>query len=238
MNNRRDLADDAAEQGAFLGDNHLEREGKYPIIGPDQICQGFQLAVCTTIVGGLCCSLTCIIGEGILKNMQYHKNNLTIKDTASTGLLGGAVTNLVLYITILMYACKLDPKRKQFDSRSKIGAELIFGDNTENMNHPCYALLVLLSIHVANMFASGAVGYWIYTRHNNHDINFQSSTESLAVGIAVSMLPLCISNFCLLSAYGNFRYKSQPLPPINLPAPFCSIVHPLSKLCPLSRIFV
>lgn len=208
---------------------HMEYErestsdSKYPVsTGPDHVCTGFQLAVCTAIVGGISCSITYVVGELILEWRHVHKIHSDYKavlDMAEKGMSGGFVINLVLYAMIVTYACNCDSRRHRPTKHGMMGWDLICeGDSVPSIN-PCMAILSLSALHVFNMLASGTVGYWIYTRNNKNIVNFEGSMESLCVGIVVTMLPLCISNLCLLSAYGNFQLKKpMELPVYNQPS--------------------
>ncbi|MCR9191825.1 MAG: hypothetical protein NXI01_04120 [Gammaproteobacteria bacterium] len=198
--------------GTFIPkSNVILIEHKYSKSEP---CIAYTLAILTTIVGGVTCCLTAMIGEAILEKTHTHEKNYTtaINDMARIGIIGRMLTNLALYGLILLYASKLDPARKAAPARGypSCGMELIFGKDERPPNKSRFicGMILLPTIHAANMLASGSVGYWIYTRNNKSILNFEESIEALAVGIAVTTIPFCLTSLTLATAYSDFR----PLP--------------------------
>ena len=195
-------------------------KGKYPKIGPDHICVGFGFAILSSAIGGACCAVSLIVGEWYYQKHKYHpENHIALYDISKVGMLGGAVTDLVLYIIILMYACNFDPKRN-IPSNRDMGCS-----STEMICCPespvgyscceaiCCPILILFAFHALNMLLSGSLGYWIYTRNRKIALDFDQSMEALAMGIALTMIPLCFANICLFTAYSNFKIStSAPQP--------------------------
>lgn len=79
----------------------------------------------------------------------------------------------------------------------------------------CCPVLGLMAFYVLNTTLSSATGYWLYTRHYKKNIDMQMSIEAAAVGIAVTAIPLCFANICLLTAYSNFKISYTPPPKIS-----------------------
>ncbi len=174
--------------------------------------------VLATSVGGICCSLNFLIGEALLEATNHHqtheRNNhyIALNDASRMGAIGGLITNLTLYVAIVIYACKIDPKRENqisYSNHSGVhdsGISLICGElhRPTNRGENISLLLFNLAMHASNMLVSGTVGYWVYTRNNKSVININESMESLAVGTALTMIPFCLLNFLLASAYGVY----------------------------------
>lgn len=202
-----------------------ETVGKYPKDLGRGCGAAFGYAITSSIVGGVVCLITNIIGEGILELGNAHTSSphhSAFLNLAKMGFMGGAVANLSLYALIVIYACKFDPKRNK-PSEGDIftsGWELVGFRPSRHDDNTCLAVLGLLSFHAMNMLLSGTVGYWIYTRNNKNIIHFQGSMESLCVGIAVTTIPFSVSNLFLLTAYSNFKIPEHlnRFTPIHTPS--------------------
>lgn len=203
-------------------DTQNNAEGKYPKIGIDHVCAGFGFAILSSAMGGLSCAISFIVGEWYYQKYEYHaKDHAVLYDMGNVGMWGGVVTDLVLYILILTFACNLDPKRNQRSNRDMSSSSL------EMICYPaspvglsciegcCCPILVLMAFHALNMFSSGSVGYWIYTRHHKLTLDFYESIEALAVGVAITLIPLCFTNICLLTAYSNFKLSGTTSTPFS-----------------------
>lgn len=187
-----------------------EKVSKYPKDLGSGCGAAFGYALTSSVVGGVVCLMTNIIGEGILELGNAHKSSphhSAFFNLAKMGFMGGAVANLSLYALIVIYACKFDPKRNKPSDGDMFtsGWDLVGFRCSRYDGCTGLAVLGLLSFHVMNMLLSGTVGYWIYTRNNKNIMDFQGSMESLSVGIAVTMIPFSVSNLFLLTAYSNFK---------------------------------
>lgn len=193
---------------------------KYSVIGPEHICTGLAFAMLASVIGGICCSLSFLIGEGILEYSHAHQD--TDRDLLNAmskmGMMGGVTTDLVLYGVILIYAGYLDPKRHKASTRNIICSSLELVGFPETpvgvgfLEGCCCPVLGLMAFYALNTILSSATGYWLYTRHYKKNIDMQISIEAAAVGIAVTTIPLCFSNIFLLTAYSNFKISYTPPP--------------------------